>query len=79
MSALRAAPSPPLLATTAEVTPYARMQVVLRRIGFCTAQPGSDDGLFSPLLARFGLKSRDVNVFLGVFRQIEWYINRHLD
>jgi tRNA/rRNA methyltransferase len=73
--------SPPLLATTAEVERlYARMQVVLRRIGFLHgSNPNRMMGYFRRFFARVGLKSRDVNVFLGVFRQIEWYINRYLD
>jgi tRNA/rRNA methyltransferase len=73
--------SPPLLATTAEVERlYARMQVVLRRIGFLHgSNPDRMMGYFRRFFARVGLKSRDVNVFLGVFRQIEWYINRYPD
>jgi tRNA/rRNA methyltransferase len=72
---------PPLLATTAEVERlYARMQAVLRHIGFLHgSSPDRMMGYFRRFFARFGLKSRDVKVFLGVFRQIEWYINRHLD
>ena len=72
---------PPLLATTAEVERlYARMQAVLRQIGFLHgSNPDRMMGYFRRFFARFGLKSRDVKVFLGVFRQIEWYINRHRD
>ena len=70
-----------MLATTAEVERlYARMQVVLRRIGFLHgSNPDRMMGYFRRFFARVGLKSRDVKVFLGVFRQIEWYINRYLD
>jgi tRNA/rRNA methyltransferase len=73
--------SPPRLATTAEVERlYGRMQEVLRRIGFLHgSNPDRMMGYFRRFFARFGLKSRDVKVFLGVFRQIEWYINRHVD
>jgi hypothetical protein len=34
-------------------------------------------GYFRRFFARYGLKSRDVKIFLGVFRQVEWYISRH--
>jgi tRNA/rRNA methyltransferase len=73
--------SPPMLATTAEVERlYTRMQEVLRHIGFLHgSNPDRMMGYFRRFFARVGLKSRDVNVFLGVFRQIEWYINRHID
>jgi tRNA/rRNA methyltransferase len=72
---------PPMLATTAEVERlYTRMQEVLRRIGFLHgSNPDRMMGYFRRFFARYGLKSRDVKVFLGVFRQIEWYINRHAD
>jgi tRNA/rRNA methyltransferase len=72
---------PPALATTAEVERlYTRMQEVLRRIGFLHgSNPDRMMGYFRRFFARYGLKSRDVRVFLGVFRQIEWYIDRHLD
>jgi tRNA/rRNA methyltransferase len=72
---------PPLLATAAEVERlYARMQEVLRRIGFLHgSNPDRMMGYFRRFFARVGLKSRDVKVFLGVFRQIDWYIKRHLD
>jgi tRNA C32,U32 (ribose-2'-O)-methylase TrmJ len=33
-------------------------------------------GYFRRFFARHGLTSRDVNIFLGVFRQVEWYISR---
>ena len=72
---------PPILATTAEVERlYARMQEVLRHVGFLHgSNPDRMMGYFRRFFARFGLKSRDVKVFLGLFRQIEWYINRHVD
>ena len=72
---------PPRLATTAEVERlYARMHKVLHHVGFLHgSNPDRMMGYFRRFFARFGLKSRDVKVFLGVFRQIEWYINRHVD
>jgi tRNA/rRNA methyltransferase len=72
---------PPRLATAEEVERlYARMQEVLRRIGFLHgSNPDRMMGYFRRFFARVGLKSRDVKVFLGVFRQIEWYIDRRLD
>jgi tRNA/rRNA methyltransferase len=72
---------PPLLATTAEVERlYARMNEVLHRIGFLHgSNPDRMMGYFRRFFARVGLKSRDVKVFLGVFRQIDWYIKRDLD
>jgi tRNA/rRNA methyltransferase len=71
----------PMLATTTEVERlYTKMQEVLRRIGFLHgSNPDRMMGYFRRFFARYGMKSRDVNVFLGVFRQIEWYINRHVD
>jgi tRNA/rRNA methyltransferase len=71
----------PSLATSAEVERlYARMQEVLHHIGFLHgSNPNRMMGYFRRFFARVGLKSRDVKVFLGVFRQIEWYINRHAD
>jgi tRNA/rRNA methyltransferase len=72
---------PPHLATTAEVERlYAQMHKVLHHVGFLHgSNPDRMMGYFRRFFARFGLKSRDVKVFLGVFRQIEWYINRHVD
>jgi tRNA/rRNA methyltransferase len=71
----------PMLATTAQVERlYTRMQAVLRRVGFLHgSNPDRMMGYFRRFFARHGLKSRDVNVFLGMFRQIEWYLNRHAD
>jgi hypothetical protein len=34
-------------------------------------------GYFRQFFARGNLRSRDVKIFLGVFRQIEWYLNRY--
>jgi tRNA/rRNA methyltransferase len=69
----------PTLATVAEIERlYNRMREVLRRIGFLHgSDPERMMGYFRRFFARHGLKSRDVKIFLGVFRQIEWYISRH--
>ena len=73
--------TPSKLATVAELERlYARMREVLRRIGFLHgSNPDRMMGYFRRFFARHGLKSRDVKIFLGVFRQIEWYIARHVD
>jgi tRNA/rRNA methyltransferase len=70
----------PTLATAAELARlYARMREVLRRIGFLHgSDPDRMMGYFRRFFARYGLKSRDVKIFLGVFRQVEWYISRHV-
>jgi tRNA/rRNA methyltransferase len=70
----------PALATAAELERlYTRMRAVLRRIGFLHgSNPDRMMGYFRRFFARHGLKSRDVKIFLGVFRQVEWYISRHL-
>jgi tRNA/rRNA methyltransferase len=70
----------PTLATVAELERlYRRMQEVLRRVGFLHgSHPDRMMGYFRRFFARSGLKSRDVRIFLGVFRQIEWYLNRSL-
>ena len=72
--------TPPQLATVEELERlYARMREVLHRIGFLHgSHPDRMMGYFRRFFARHGLKSRDVNVFLGVFRQIEWYITRRV-
>jgi tRNA/rRNA methyltransferase len=69
----------PTLATVAELERlYAHMQELLRKVGFLHgSNPNRIMGYFRQFFARHGLTSRDVNVFLGVFRQIEWYIRRH--
>jgi tRNA/rRNA methyltransferase len=70
----------PTLATAAELERlYSRMREVLRRIGFLHgSNPERMMGYFRRFFARYGLKSRDVKIFLGVFRQVEWYISRHV-
>jgi tRNA/rRNA methyltransferase len=70
----------PTLATTTELERlYTRMHAVLRRIGFLHgSNPDRMMGYFRRFFAHYGLKSRDVKIFLGVFRQVEWYIGRHV-
>jgi tRNA/rRNA methyltransferase len=72
--------TPPTLATVEELERlYTRMREVLHRIGFLHgSHPDRMMGYFRRFFARHGLKSRDVKVFLGVFRQIDWYITRHV-
>jgi tRNA/rRNA methyltransferase len=56
---------------------YTRMHTVLWRVGFLHgSHPDRMMGYFRQFFARGNLRSRDVNIFLGVFRQIEWYLNR---
>jgi tRNA/rRNA methyltransferase len=78
-----AVPSPatsPRLASVEELERlHARLRQVLYRIGFLHgSHPDRMMGYFRRFFARQGLKSRDVKVFLGVFRQIEWYITHLL-
>jgi tRNA/rRNA methyltransferase len=71
--------TPPKLATVEELERlYTHMRKVLRHIGFLHgSHPDRMMGYFRRFFARQGMKSRDVKIFLGVFRQIEWYIARH--
>ena len=71
-------PTPPKLATVAELERlYTRLQAVLRRVGFLHgSHPDRMMRYFRRFFARQGLRSRDVQIFLGVFRQIEWSLNR---
>jgi tRNA/rRNA methyltransferase len=70
--------APKKLATMAELERlYARLQQVLQRVGFLHgSNPDRMMGYFRRFFARQGLRSRDVKIFLGVFRQIEWYLDR---
>jgi TrmH family RNA methyltransferase len=70
--------SPPKLATAAELERlYTRLHQVLDRVGFLHgSHPDRMMGYFRRFFARHGLRSRDVKTFLGVFRQIEWSLNR---
>jgi tRNA/rRNA methyltransferase len=72
--------SAPRLATATELERlYCRMHEVLRRVGFLHgSNPDRMMGYFRRFFARHGLRSRDVKIFLGVFRQVEWYIERYL-
>ncbi len=71
-------PTPLRLATVAELERlYIRMQAVLWRVGFLHgSNPDRMMRYFRRFFSRQGLRSRDVKTFLGVFRQIEWYLNR---
>jgi tRNA/rRNA methyltransferase len=68
----------PQFATAAELERlYAKMRDVLRRVDFLHgSNPERMMGYFRRFFARAGLQGRDVKIFLGVFRQIEWYLNR---
>jgi len=70
-------PAPPL-ATTAELERfYTYLHRLLLRVGFLHgSNPERMLGYFRRFFARRGVASRDVKVFLGVFRQIEWYLDR---
>ncbi|MBI3328099.1 MAG: RNA methyltransferase [Nitrospinae bacterium] len=74
----RPAPPPPRLATAADLERlYAKMREVLLRVGFLHgSNPGRMMGYFRRFFTKQGLESRDVKIFLGVFRQIEWYLGR---
>jgi tRNA/rRNA methyltransferase len=80
-TAAQSSSRPPPLATVGELERlYTRMREVLRHIGFLHgSNPDRMMGYFRRFFARHGLKARDVNIFLGVFRQIEWYITRHVE
>jgi tRNA/rRNA methyltransferase len=71
-------PQLPKLATVGELERlHHRMREVLWRVGFLHgSHPDRMMGYFRQFFARGSLRSRDVNIFLGVFRQIEWYLNR---
>jgi tRNA/rRNA methyltransferase len=72
-------PIPPKLATVGELERlYQRLRQVLWRVGFLHgSHPDRMMGYFRQFFARGNLRSRDVKIFLGVLRQIEWYLNRH--
>ena len=77
----RPVPPPPRLATAAELERlYAKMRDVLLRVGFLHgSHPGRMMGYFRRFFTQQGLESRDVKIFLGVFRRIEWYVGRGPD
>lgn len=68
----------PRLATTAELERlYTQMRDVLRRVEFLHgSNPERMMGYFRRFFTHQGVESRDVKIFLGVFRQIEWYMDR---
>lgn len=70
--------TPKKLATTAELERlYAGLHQVLQRVGFLHgSNPDRMMGYFRRFFARHGLQSRDVKIFLGVFRQIDWSLDR---
>jgi tRNA/rRNA methyltransferase len=74
------APAPKKLATAAELERlYERLRQILTRVGFLHgSHPDRMMGYFRRFFARQGLGSRDVKIFLGVLRQIEWYMERRL-
>ncbi len=74
-------PSPPTpqLATTGELERlFAQLREVLLHVEFLHgSNPERMMGYFRRFFARRGMESRDVKVFLGVLRQIGWYLRRH--
>lgn len=73
-------PSAPRFATAGELERfYTKMRAVLLRVGFLHgSNPEHMLSYFRRFFARRGLESRDVKVFLGVFRQIEWFLDHGL-
>jgi tRNA C32,U32 (ribose-2'-O)-methylase TrmJ len=69
---------PKKLATATELERlYTRLHRVLKRVGFLHgSNPNRMMSYFRRFFARHGLRSSDVKIFLGVFRQIEWYCDR---
>ena len=56
---------------------FDRMQTVLLKIGFLDSENPEHMLLaFRRILGRAGLEDKDVRIFTGLFRQIEWYIDR---
>jgi tRNA/rRNA methyltransferase len=71
---------PKKLATAAELERlHTQVHRVLARVGFLHgSNPDRIMGYFRRFVARHGLGSRDVKIFLGVFRQIGWYLDRSM-
>jgi tRNA/rRNA methyltransferase len=71
-------PAPQKLATAEDLERlYSRLHQLLQRVGFLHgSNPNRIMGYFRRFFARHGLGPRDVKVFLGVFRQIEWSLDR---
>jgi tRNA/rRNA methyltransferase len=56
---------------------FDRMRTVLLKIGFLDSENPEHMLLaFRRILGRAGLEDKDVRIFTGLFRQIEWYIDQ---
>jgi tRNA/rRNA methyltransferase len=56
---------------------FDRMRKVLLKIGFLDSENPEHMLLaFRRILGRAGLEDKDVRIFTGLFRQIEWYIDQ---
>lgn len=56
---------------------FERMRTVLLKIGFLDSENPEHMLLaFRRILGRAGLEDKDVRIFTGLFRQIEWYIDK---
>jgi tRNA/rRNA methyltransferase len=56
---------------------FDRMRKVLLKIGFLdTENPEHMLLAFRRILGRAGLEDKDVRIFTGLFRQIEWYVDQ---
>lgn len=56
---------------------FDRMRAVLLKIGFLDAENPEHMLLaFRRILGRAGLEDKDVRIFTGLFRQMEWYIDQ---
>ena len=56
---------------------FERMRTVLLKIGFLNSENPEHMLLaFRRILGRAGLEDKDVRIFTGLFRQIEWYIDK---
>jgi len=56
---------------------FDRMRTVLLKIGFLDSENPEHMLLaFRRILGRAGLEEKDVRIFTGMFRQIEWYIDQ---
>jgi tRNA/rRNA methyltransferase len=56
---------------------FDRMRTVLLKIGFLDSENPEHMLLaFRRILGRAGLEDKDVRIFTGLFRQIEWYIDK---
>jgi len=57
---------------------YAQMERVLLKIGYLDpANPAHMMRVFRRLLGRSGPDAREVQALRGIFRQVDWYIERH--